>query len=156
MLILDVLFNGLHMGDVALLLNRVAVGAFFAISGYHKLFNAKRHASFVETLKECGVPCIAFNQWFVPIVEFLGGLAVTTGFLAPLAALGMFFIMVVAICTDGITRILPGFQPIDAADYLDDVLYLPETSFAVMLLVVMLMGPGHYSLHVLAMHILGL
>jgi hypothetical protein len=33
----------------ALTLNRVAIGVFFAISGYHKLFNAARHATLTST-----------------------------------------------------------------------------------------------------------
>jgi hypothetical protein len=33
-------------------------------------------------------------------------------------------------------------MPIDRADYLDDVLYLPEVLYLVMLVVVLLAGPG--------------
>jgi uncharacterized membrane protein YphA (DoxX/SURF4 family) len=82
---MDILFNGVGSTDIALTLNRVAVGVFFMLSGYHKLFNAQRHVSLVEELKQLAV---GFNQWWVPTVEFTGGAGVTIGFLAPLAALG--------------------------------------------------------------------
>jgi hypothetical protein len=38
------LFTGLGLPEMALAVNRVAVGLFFFLSGYHKLFNAQRHA----------------------------------------------------------------------------------------------------------------
>jgi hypothetical protein len=37
------LFTGLGLPEMALAINRVAVGLFFFLSGYHKLFNAQRH-----------------------------------------------------------------------------------------------------------------
>jgi len=40
---MDILFNGVGWTDIALTLNRGAVGIFFLLSGYHKLFNAQRH-----------------------------------------------------------------------------------------------------------------
>src|ERR1700679_3240735 len=85
--IVHLLFAGLGWTDIAFPLNRVAVGAFFMLSGYHKLFNAERHRTVVEELKALGVPALGFNQWWVPSVEFSAGAAVLIGLLAPLAAL---------------------------------------------------------------------
>lgn len=132
---------GFGSGEVALTLNRVALGAFFAISGYHKLFNKQRHAGLVGTFKDLGIPCIGFNQWFVPSIEFFGGLAVLSGILAPFAALGLIAICLVATCTAGLRRI-PSYNPIDKADWLDDLLYLPEVLYIIGLLVVVTFGPG--------------
>ena len=39
---------GAQAPDAALTLNRVALGTFFAISGYHKLFNPSRHATLTQ------------------------------------------------------------------------------------------------------------
>ena len=133
--------NGIGFGEVALTLNRVALGTFFAISGYHKLFNKQRHAALVGTFKDLGIPCIGFNQWFVPSVEFLGGLAVLSGILAPFAAFGLIAICLVATCTAGLQRI-PAYNPIDKADWLDDLLYLPEVLYLIGLLIVVTFGPG--------------
>src|ERR1700722_6396625 len=66
----DLLFVGVGWTDLALTLNQIAVGAFFMLSGYHKLFNADRHRSFIDELKGLGVPAVGFNQWWVPLVEF--------------------------------------------------------------------------------------
>jgi putative oxidoreductase len=142
---LDLLFNGLGWTDIALALNRVAVGAFFMLSGYHKLFNAPRHRVFVDELKALGVPALGFNQWWVPTVEFIAGGGVLIGFLAPLAALGLLVIILVAMATSGRQRIKV-YKPIDEADRIDDWLYLPETLYAFMLIVVISAGAGPYSL----------
>jgi putative oxidoreductase len=142
---IDILFNGVGWADIALSLNRIAVGAFFMLSGYHKLFNAERHRTVVDELKALGVPAVGFNQWWVPLVEFTAGGAVLIGLLAPLAALGLLVIILVAIATSGRQRIKL-YKPIDEADRIDDWLYLPETLYAVMLIVVISAGAGPYSL----------
>ena len=142
---IDILFNGVGWTDIALALNRIAVGMFFMLSGYHKLFNAERHRSFVDELKGLGVHAVGFNQWWVPTVEFAAGGAVVVGFLAPLAALGLLVVILVAIATSGRQRIKL-YKPIDEADRIDDWLYLPETLYAVMLIVVISAGAGPYSL----------
>ena len=149
---MDILFNGVGWTDIALTLNRIAVGAFFMLSGFHKLFNSERHRSFVDELKGLGVPALGFNQWWVPSVEFTAGGGVLIGFLAPLAALGLLVVILVAIVTSGRQRIKL-YKPIDEADRIDDWLYLPETLYAFMLIMVVSAGPGPYSIDAL---ILGL
>jgi len=135
------LTGGADLTAIALFINRIALGAFFTISGFHKLFNRQRHAVFVRELVTDRVPRLGFNQWFVPSIEFFGGLALLTGMLAPLAALGLLVICLVAVHTSGKRRIISS-MPIDRADYLDDALYLPEVLYLVMLVVVVLAGPG--------------
>jgi len=144
----DLLFNGIGWTDIALTLNRVAVGAFFMLSGYHKLFNAERHRALVDELKGLGVPALGFNQWWVPTVEFTAGGGVLVGFLAPLAALGLLVLILVAMATSGRQRIKL-YMPIDRGDRIDDWLYLPETLYAVMLVVVVAAGGGPYSVDAL-------
>jgi uncharacterized membrane protein YphA (DoxX/SURF4 family) len=122
------------------------------LSGYHKLFNAERHRTIVAELKALGVPAVGFNQWWVPMVEFIAGAAVLIGFLAPLAALGLLVIIFVAIATSGRKRIKL-YKPIDESDRIDDWLYLPETLYAFMLIMIVSAGAGPYSLDAL---ILGL
>ena len=142
---MDLLFNGVGWTDIALAVNRIAVGAFFMISGYHKLFNPEHHRALVDELKALGVPAVGFNQWWVPSVEFSAGGAVLIGVLAPLAALGLIIIILVALVTSGRQRI-ELYKPIDEADRIDDWLYLPETLYAVMLIMVISAGGGPYSL----------
>jgi putative oxidoreductase len=141
---LHVLFTGIGWTEIALTLNRVAVGAFFLLSGFHKLFNRERHRAIVAELMALGVPRVWFNQWWVPLVEFTGGAGVFFGVLAPLAALGLLVIISVALATSGRQRIRVT-RVIDRADRLDDWLYLPETLYAVMLILVISAGAGPYS-----------
>src|ERR1700679_1130495 len=141
---MDLLFVGVGWTDLALTLNRVAVGAFFMLSGYHKLFNAERHRSFIDELKGLGVPALGFNQWWVPLVEFSAGGGVLVGLLAPLAALGLLVIILVSIATSGRLRI-KAYKLIDRADRIDDWLYLPETLYALMLIMFVSAGAGPYS-----------
>ena len=141
------LFNqGFDLTGIALFVNRLAVGVFFAISGYHQLFLAERHASLVDTLEDDGIKFIWLFQWLVPLVEFLGGIALIIGFMAPLAGFAILVIMTVAIITDGSKRVIE-FAPVDKADALDDVLYLSETTYWIMALIIILAGPGSFSLH---------
>jgi putative oxidoreductase len=145
---MGVFFLGLGWTDIALTLTRIAVGAFFMLSGYHKLFNAQRHRIFTDELKALSVPALGFNQWWVPLIEFSAGTAVVIGLLAPLAALGLLVITIVAIATSGRQRIKL-YKVIDAADRIDDWLYLPETLYAFMLIVVISAGAGPYSVDAL-------
>jgi uncharacterized membrane protein YphA (DoxX/SURF4 family) len=148
----DLLFNGIGRTEIGLTVNRVAVGAFFMLSGFHKLFNSQHHRAFVDELKALGIPAVGFNQWWVPSVEFTAGGAVLIGLLAPVAALGLMVIILVALATSGRQRIKL-YKPIDEADRIDDWLYLPETLYVVMLIMVISAGAGPYSLDAL---ILGL
>jgi uncharacterized membrane protein YphA (DoxX/SURF4 family) len=81
----------------------------------------------------------------VPTIEFTAGGAVLVGLLAPLAALGLLVIILVAMATSGQQRI-KAYKPIDEADRIDDWLYLPETLYAFMLIMVISAGAGPYSL----------
>jgi len=143
--VINLLFAGVGWSGIAMTLNRIAVGAFFMVSGYHKLFNAERHRTIVDELKALGVPALGFSQWWVPLIEFTAGIAVLVGLLAPLAALGLLVIILVAIATSGHQR-MRLYKPIDEADRIDDFLYLPETLYAFMLIMVVSAGAGPYSL----------
>ena len=133
---MDLLFLGVGWTSLAMTLNRIAVGAFFMLSGYKKLFNAERHRAITDELKALGVPAVSFNQWWVPSVEFLGGGAVLFGLLAPLAALGLLVIIVVAMATSGRQRIKL-YKPIDEADRLDGLALSPGNALRVHV------DPGH-------------
>jgi putative oxidoreductase len=136
---------GANAPDAALTLNRVALGVFFAISGYHKLFNASRHATLARTLQADGVPAVSVMEWVVPSVEFGGGLALIVGLLSALAAFGLFVICLGALTLDALRRV-SSWAPIDRADLVGDLLYLPESLYCIALAVVMLAGPGPWSL----------
>ena len=139
------LLQGAQAPNAALTLNRVALGAFFAISGYHKLFNASRHATLTRTLQDDGVHAIPIMRWLLPSAEFSGGWALILGLMSVLAAFGLFVICIGALALDAVKRIR-SWQPIDRADWLGDLLYVPEALYCIGLSVVMLAGPGPWSL----------
>jgi putative oxidoreductase len=136
---------GIDAPNAAFTLNRVALGLFFTISGYHKLFNASRHATLARTLETDGVGSLRVMQWLVPAVEFSGGAALLLGLLSALAAFGLFVVTFNAVALDAIKRIR-GWEPIDRADWLGDLLYLPEVLYCIGLAILMLGGPGPWSL----------
>jgi putative oxidoreductase len=142
---LDISANGLGGTAGPYLVARVATGLFFVFSGYHKLTNADRRVAFIATLRDCHVPFISVMQWFVPAVEFLGGLGVAFGFLTPIAALGLATICLVATCSDGLRRI-GTWAAIDKADVVDDILYLPEVLYILLLGLFIAQGAGPFSL----------
>jgi len=141
----SLIIQGAQAPNAALTLNRIALGAFFAISGYHKLFNASRHAALTGTLQDDGVHALPIMQWLLPTAEFGGGCALIIGLLSVLAAFGLFVICIGALALDAVKRI-SAWQPIDRADWLGDLLYLPEALYCIGLTVVMLAGPGRWSL----------
>ena len=141
----DIFFNGIGWADMALTLNRVAVGMFFMFSGYHKLFNVQRHRMLVEEMVALHVVAIRINQWWVPAVEFAAGSAVFIGLLTPLAALGLLVIVVVASATSGRLRV-KDYEPIDRMDRIDNWLYLPEILYGFILIMFISSGAGPYSL----------
>ena len=142
---LSAISGGTGHTDVALLLNRVAVGTFFAISGAHKLFNKDRHQRLVETLKDAHVPVVGFNQWWVPGWEFFSGTMIFLGIFAPLFTIPLMVICYVACATEG-KKVVESYHPIDSADRLDDWLYTPEALYMISLLIVLFAGPGAWSL----------
>jgi uncharacterized membrane protein YphA (DoxX/SURF4 family) len=145
---LSLISFGADAPEAALTLNRVALGTFFAISGYHKLFTASRHATLARTLQDDGVRAVPVMQWLVPGVEFSAGWALLLGLLSALAAFGLFVVCLGAVALDARKRV-ETWAPIDRADWLGDLLYLPEALYCVGLAVVMLAGPGPWSLDAL-------
>jgi uncharacterized membrane protein YphA (DoxX/SURF4 family) len=137
--------QGAHAPNAALTLNRVALGTFFAISGFHKLFNAARHATLTRTLQDDGVHAVPIMQWLLPCAEFSGGWALILGLLSVIAASGLFAICIGALLMDAVRRIRE-WQPIDSADWIGDLLYVPEAWYCIGLSVVVLAGPGPWSL----------
>ena len=87
---------GADAPNAALTLNRVALGTFFALSGYLKLFNASRHATLARTLQDAGVRAVPIMQWPVPSVELGAGCALIMGLLSALAAFGLINVAAVA------------------------------------------------------------
>ena len=75
----------------AILLVRVSIGLFFAISGGNKLFVAGGTKPVYETLVKANVPFPHQMAYFVSGVEFVGGSLVAVGFLSSAACVAWLY-----------------------------------------------------------------
>ncbi|MGC2419352.1 MAG: DoxX family protein, partial [Candidatus Acidiferrales bacterium] len=74
--------GGSGLEQYAILLVRVSIGLFFAISGANKLFVAGGTKPVYETLVKAKVPFPRLTAYFVSGVEFVAGSLVTVGLLS--------------------------------------------------------------------------
>ena len=143
--LLDLVTHGLGQHDLGVAIGRAAVGIFFAISGFHKLFVPERHARLTRTLEADKVPFVPFMQWWVPFWEFASGVLMAVGLFTVFNAVVLIIVCLVACAAEAPSKVAK-YAPINAADKLDDYLYLPEVLYVVMLAGVALGGAGPYSL----------
>ena len=79
------LLGSSDLEQYAILLVRVSLGLFFAISGANKLFVTGGTKPVYETLVKAKVPFPHLMAYFVSSVEFVGGSLLTVGLLSSLA-----------------------------------------------------------------------
>jgi putative oxidoreductase len=126
----------------AILLVRVALGLFFAISGANKLFTASGTKLVYETLVKAKIPFPHQTAYFVSGVEFVCGSLLTVGFLSSLASVALLIDMMVAVLTNALST-LP--QGLSSLSWLDDFLYLPEVLYVLFFISLICSGPGKFS-----------
>ena len=126
----------------AVLLVRVSIGLFFAISGANKLFIAGGTKPVYDTLVEAKAPFPYLLAYFVSGVEFVGGSLVALGFLSSPACLALLIDMTVAVVTNALSTIPKGLSPLK---WLDDFLYLPEVLYVLFFIWLICSGPGKFS-----------
>ena len=126
----------------AILLVRVSLGLFFAISGANKLFAAGGTKPVYDTLVQAKVPFPLQMAYFVSGVEFVGGSLLTVGFLSSLASVALLVDMLVAILTTKLSAMPKGLSPLN---WLDDFLYLPEVLYVLFFIWLICFGPGEFS-----------
>ena len=132
-------------GDVeqyAILLVRVSIGLFFAISGANKLFVAGGTKPVYDTLVKAKVPFPQLTAYFVSGVEFVGGSLVAVGLLSSPACVALMIDMIVATLTEAISTLPKGLS---ALSWLDDFLYLPEVLYVLFFVWLICSGPGKFS-----------
>src|SRR5271169_2799917 len=92
----------------AILLVRISIGLFFAISGANKLFSAGGIKPVYDTLVTAKVPFPRQTAYFVSGVEFVGGALVAVGFLSSPAGAVLLIDMVVATITTALGTLPKG------------------------------------------------
>jgi putative oxidoreductase len=143
----DVLKRFIFLGnrsleEFAVLLARISLGVFFAISGGNKLFVASQHKIMYETIVGAGIPFPQFMTYFVSSVEFVCGCLLIIGLLSILCCIAFIIDMIVAITTVQLATIAKGLSVVD---WLDDFLYLPEVMYIIIFLWLISSGPGRLS-----------
>jgi len=133
--------NG-DLEQYAILLVRVSLGLFFAISGANKLFVAGGTKPVYETLVNAKVPFPHQMAYFVSGVEFVAGSLLTVGFLSTPACVALLIDMIVATLTQAISTLPKGLSPLS---WLDDFLYLPEVLYVLFFIWLICSGPGKFS-----------
>ncbi len=136
------LLGSSDLAQYAVLLVRVLLGLFFAISGANKLFVAGKRQNMFETLVKAKVPLPRMMTYFVSSVEFVGGSLLIAGFLSSLACVALLVDMLVAILTTKLPAMPKGLSPLN---WLDDFLYLPEVLYVLFFIALICLGPGEFS-----------
>ncbi len=137
------LLGGSDLERYAILLVRVSLGLFFAISGANKLFVAGGRQTMYETLVKAKVPSPHLMAYFVSGVEFVSGSLLTVGFLSSPACVALMIDMIVATLTTAVSAMPKGLAPLN---WLDDFLYLPEVLYVLFFIWLLCSGPGKFSL----------
>ena len=127
----------------AILLVRVSIGLFFAISGGNKLFVAGGTKPVYDTLVQAKVPFPRQTAYFVAGVEFLCGSLMVVGFLSSPACAALLIDMTVAILTSALATLPKRLSPLS---WLDDFLYLPEVLYVLFFIWLICSGPGKFSI----------
>ena len=133
--------NG-NLEQYAILLVRVSIGLFFAISGGNKLFSAGGTKEVYDTLVKAKVPIPRQTAYFVAGVEFVCGSLLAVGLLSSPACVALLIDMVVAVLTNTLATVPKGLSSLN---WLDDVLYLPEVLYVLFFIWLICSGPGKFS-----------
>lgn len=166
MQVMQLLNGGLDLAPIALFLNRFTLGAFFILArfrffydpskptwsgtntrlGNQRWFNRERHTSLVNKMKHCGF-CRApvVWAWAAALIEVGGGLMLVLGILPVFAALGLLVLTLFATRCTWRTKVFEQ-NPVDTIDCAACYLWRVEGLYIMMALVVILAGPGAFTL----------
>lgn len=133
-----------HWEWLPVLVARVSLGLFFAVSGYNKLFVPEKHTDLIKLMAEIGMPFPEFMALFLACVEFFGGVLLIVGLFTTFIAIALTIAMVVAIATVEIEHVIPkGIGPLD---WMSWFLYLPQVMYIILFVWLITTGPGKLSL----------
>lgn len=146
--IAHVLSFGFNFHDIGQTLLRVAIGVFFACSGFNKLFHPERHQSLKSNLIKNRIWCVPVMVWWVAAWEFASGIMLALGLFSAFNAAVLLIVCIVAFKCEAKHRVA-AFKPINKADVMACYLYLQETLYVLILVACILGGMSAYSLDAL-------
>ena len=132
---------------VALLLARLAIGFFFVMSGYNKLF-VQGIGHLREEFIGYGIPLPWLSSWIDALVQFIGGIAIMVGLGTRLWSLlvgcAMLVASVVVTIPDVLHKDIPAAQ--HSLLFWGWFYYRPEPIYLTVFLLLIFIGPGKASL----------
>ena len=145
--------------DLASLVLRLVLGSFFVLARFRWLydpsrpdqpwFNGARHMHLEKRLCTCGYGLHPVICDVVAWAEILGGLGVIVGLLTPLALIGLLCVLLFATFCTAKEKVLAQ-DPVDDIDCVSCYLWRVEGVYIAIVLALLALGPGVYSLdHVL-------
>jgi putative oxidoreductase len=136
------LLGSSDLEQYAVLLVRLSIGVFFAISGANKLFVPGGTKPVYDTLVQAKIPFPRQTAYFVAGVEFFCGSLVAVGFVSSPASFALLIDMIVATFTSAVKTLPKGLSSLN---WLDDFLYLPEVLYVLFFIWLICSGPGKFS-----------
>jgi putative oxidoreductase len=132
---------------VALLLARLAIGFFFVMSGYNKLF-VQGIGHLRDEFIVYGIPLPWLSAWLDALVQFIGGFALMVGLGTRLWSLLVGFAMLVASVVVTIPDVIKTDIPAAQSSLLfwGWLYYRPEPIYITVFLLLIFLGPGKASL----------
>lgn len=160
---------GLHLIDAALLIARLLLGVFFVLARFRffydpagganlprlampnhienrKLLNPRRARSLTTKLVYCG--CTAYpslQAWIAAAVEVLAGIGLIVGLLAVPSALALLIVLLVATRCTAKDKVCEQ-NPCDKLDVVCAYLWRVEGLYIGLAAIILLAGPGAYSI----------
>lgn len=149
--------HGLNAIDAALLITRLLLGVFFVLARFrffwdpskpagYRWCNIDRQFSFVKKLHYCGCakrPTVW--AWTAAVAEVLAGLGLIVGLLTWVSALGLLIVLLVASRCTWRQKVYEQ-HPVDSADVVCAYLWRVEGLYIGLAIMIILAGPGKYSL----------
>lgn len=153
----NVLSHGLGSTDAASLLARLVLGAFYVLARFRsfydpskprgcRVFNRDRLSSLSRKLCYCGFSRgVRFWAWITAGIEVFGGLGLLLGLATMVSAVAILALTVRAtLCTAAVK--VKEQNPVDTIDCVACYLWRVEGVYIALALLILLLGPGTYSL----------
>lgn len=146
---------GLSAIDAALFVARLVLGLFFVLARFRFFydpsreecwFNTQRCDSLTRKLAYCGIhACGKQWAWAVAAAEVLAGAALIVGLLTVPAALGLLIVLIFATICTARDKVMEQ-HPVDKVDVVSCYLWRVEGLYIAFAVIILLAGPGAYSL----------
>jgi putative oxidoreductase len=142
---------------VALLLTRLAIGFFFVLSGYNKLF-VQGIGHLRDEFIVYGIPLPLLSAWIDTLVQFIGGIALMVGLGTRLWSLLIGFAMLVASVVVTMPDVIKTDLPAAQSHLLfwGWFYYRPEPIYITVFLLLIFLGPSKASLDQVIVRKLGM